>query len=302
MAFQLESDESVSAGIRRLTLEEVANILEQLTNPQITRDVGVHEARKGCKRVRAALRLVRDEIGAEVFKKENIRFRNVSRRLAAARDSRVKIDVLDSLLAIYMDEFPMRVFDQFRNRLIDDYNATLLLEKKDHTLIPTIMEVIKDSVEILETLPIQGKGFSAMKIGLHRTYTRGQQGMEQSVTNPIPEHFHEWRKRVKYLWHQVEIFVNIKPEVLTILVEDLHNLADTLGDHHDLIVLRRTVLEYPEDFLDEVEMMVLTDWIDQKRLDLESQAYSLGNRIYGRSAEDFCHIMEEYWGLWRLAE
>lgn len=299
MAFRLEFDESVSAGIRRLILEEVHYILEQLTSTEIVRDMGIHEARKGCKRVRAALRLVRNEIGETVFKKENIRFRDAAQKLAAARDSWVKIEVLNNLIALHVGEIQVGTFDDFRNQLVQDYHATLLREKSDQTLIPVIVETLNESVEQLETLPIQTDGFPAIVWGVKRTCRRGQQGRERSATNPIPENFHEWRKRVKYLWHQIEILMDIHPEVLIMLAEDLHILADSLGDHHDLVVLGREVLENPDAFLAESHMMIIKGWIDQQRVDLESQALKLGKIIYDRSVDDFCNDLEGYWRAWR---
>ena len=67
MVYQLERDESVADGISRLIIEEVTNILYQLTDPTIDHHIGVHEARKSCKKVRAALRIIRDEIGKNQF-------------------------------------------------------------------------------------------------------------------------------------------------------------------------------------------------------------------------------------------
>ena len=56
MAYRLEADETISVGIRRLLFERVQKIIHDLTNPEIDRDKGVHNARKSCKRIRAAYR------------------------------------------------------------------------------------------------------------------------------------------------------------------------------------------------------------------------------------------------------
>ena len=50
--------------------------------------------------------------------------------------------------------------------------------------------------------------------------------------------FHEWRKQVKNLWHQLEILEPIWPEVMKKLADECHELADALGQDHDLAVLR----------------------------------------------------------------
>ena len=299
MAFQLERDESVPDGIQRLILEEVENIATQLTGPTIDRDLGVHEARKSCKRVRAALRLVRDEIGKNKFIKENCRYRDIARKLASERDSWVKIEVMDRLIPRDDNTLPNGAFVNFRNRLVQDYDATCRRERGDKTKIPMVLESIQESTKLLRNLPIKNKGFSLIRSGLRRTYARGQSGMLDSDLNPVPENFHEWRKRVKYLWHQIEILFNLKPEELGELAIRLHILADILGDHHDLVILKETAFEYSEEFKDEREMMIFVNSIDSKRLDLENQAKFLGRQLYDRSAKDFCDDLEKYWLIWR---
>jgi len=299
MTFQLERDESVSDGIPRLILEEVQYIVTQLTKPSIDHDLGVHEARKSCKRIRAGLRLIRDEIGRSIFKKENIRYRDIARKLASERDSWVKIEVLDRLVSRDDNNSSIGPFDNFRNRLIQDYDATCRREREDNTKIPMILDSIKESTKFLRNLPIKNKGFSAVRSGLSRTYVRGHIGMMDSNLNPVPENFHEWRKRVKYLWHQIEILFNLNPEVLGELAILLHKLADILGDHHDLVILKGTAFEYSEEFNDEREMKVFFDRIGSKRLDLEIQAKYLGSQLYYRSAEDFCDDLDKYWLTWR---
>jgi len=76
MAYRLEADETISVGLRRTLMERVHQIINDLTNPAKGRDKGVHDARKNCKRIRAVYRLVRDEIGVEHYRQENVRFRH----------------------------------------------------------------------------------------------------------------------------------------------------------------------------------------------------------------------------------
>ena len=301
MVYQLEKDESVSDGISRLILEEVTNINNQLTNQNIDHHIGVHEARKSCKKVRAALRIVRDEIGNNLFKQENIRYRDIARKLALVRDSWVKIEVLDRLTPEMTKTLPELIIEAFRNHLIQDYDDAVHREKEDMHLVPMIQESIHTSIEVLENLPIQHEGFSAMRSGIHRTYARGRKGLVNSTLVPTPENFHEWRKRVKYLWHQVEILFNIHPDEMAELALKLHTLSDYLGDHHDLVVLRKTVQVYNEDFNEDVETMELVGLIDTKRLDMEFQAIRHGEKIFIHSPNSFLEKLERYWETWNLS-
>ena len=51
----------------------------------------VHSARKDMKKLRALLRLVRGELGASVYRRENARFREAAATLAGLRDADVML-------------------------------------------------------------------------------------------------------------------------------------------------------------------------------------------------------------------
>ncbi|NIS31707.1 MAG: CHAD domain-containing protein, partial [Actinobacteria bacterium] len=52
-------------------------------------DGGIHDARKKLKRLRALLRLVRDDIGDSAYHNENVVLRDTARTLAGMRDAGV---------------------------------------------------------------------------------------------------------------------------------------------------------------------------------------------------------------------
>src|SRR6202521_2345817 len=85
MSFHLKRKQGIPDGIKRNVKRQVKKALARLhakENPDAT----VYEVRKCFKRIRAALRLVRDELGDTVYRQENILFRDAARSLAAARD------------------------------------------------------------------------------------------------------------------------------------------------------------------------------------------------------------------------
>jgi CHAD domain-containing protein len=299
MAFCLQAGEPISDGITRILTEQVDLIIDNLTNPEIARDIGVHESRKTCKRIRATLRLVRDEIGESLFKQENIRFRDIARQLASARDSWVLVTSLDQMTTDHADQLPDGAYIAFRKVLSSQYEATLARERADDALIPQVLETLGSASTQIAQLPIQAEGFDALEGGLKRVYSLGRHAMKRSYAQPVPENFHEWRKRVKYLWHQVEILTPAQPAVLTHLAEEIHSLSDYLGDDHDLAVLRETALEYSEAFPSEADLDNLLDFIDQKRLALEAQAQPLGEHLYCETPGVFTRRLKAYWTAWQ---
>src|SRR4051794_37864127 len=75
MAFRLKRAERVGKGVKRIVRRQVGEALQGLQKTP-SEDETVHEARKHFKKVRAVLRLVRDEVGDKVYRRENARFRD----------------------------------------------------------------------------------------------------------------------------------------------------------------------------------------------------------------------------------
>jgi len=292
MAYRLESSETIAEGMCRLLLELVEQIIADLLRPEISRDEGVHDARKNCKRVRAAYRLIRDEIGEPLYHQENIRFRDTARSLAMARDSWVMVLTLDKLILDYPGHVSDQTYLLVREKLIEQYQVLLKEEAKDQTKIPAIVESLHQACVQIELLPVRHEGFSAFRGGVRRVYFRGRKAFETAYVRPSPEIFHEWRKRAKYLWHHLEILELIWPEVLANLADDLHALSDYLGADHDLAVLKGRILDELSGFKHDPSLMLL---IEQERQNLEALARPLGGQIYHDPPETFVQRLEAHW-------
>ena len=248
---------------------------------------------------RAVYRLIRDEIGQDLYHQENIRFRDSARLLAGARDSWVMGQTLDSLVADQVDQLPNQAFMGVRQKLMEQYETTLARELENKKAIPTIIETVHAARARIETLPIKNEDFSAFRRGIRRVYTRGRRAMKLAYTQPNSEVFHEWRKRVKYLWYQLDILEALWPNTISNLANELHTLSEYLGDDHDLAVLRTTILEKPSGFSNKQELMMLVGKIDQKRLTLEALARPLGERLYFDPPKTFTRRLETYWQAWQ---
>ncbi|HWX52791.1 MAG TPA: CHAD domain-containing protein, partial [Solirubrobacteraceae bacterium] len=98
--FALLPGESPAEGLRRIAIGQLDLALGHL-QAEIDRDSAaraVHETRKALKRLRALMRLLRDELPDGEFGRENSALREAGRRLAGARDAEVMLDTLEALL------------------------------------------------------------------------------------------------------------------------------------------------------------------------------------------------------------
>lgn len=302
MSYTLKPEESLSMGIKRIILEQIAQAIESLEDPpEGDRDEGVHDARKRFKKIRAALRLVRDEIGEEVYKRENVCYRDAGRRLSAARDSYVQIETLDDLRSYFSDELAEDAFEEVRQRLMGRYERITRRILEQEEAMGEVVATLKTARRRVESLPIEKEGVSAFSDGLKRVYKRGYKGLGRARDEPLGENFHEWRKRVKYLWYHTRILEPIWPEMLEVLADYVHDLSDYLGLEHDLYELRELLREESELTGNEETLQALLGLIERRRYLLHEAAWPVGERIYAELPSDFADRIGTYWRTWQRA-
>jgi excisionase family DNA binding protein len=300
MNFELGLDESADEGIKRIILERVDEIYDLMVNPHPTREKAVHEARKSFKRIRAALRLVRDETGAQWYRRENAFYRDASRLLAPVRDSTVLVLALDSVAEAYADIVPPRAFAAIRRKLEERHEAIVreLLDEQD--VMATVAGLMQEGRQRIVDMPISEADFSLFDDGLGRVYRRGRLAMAEALADPgDPDKFHEWRKQVKYLWHHLEILQPTWPLMLLDTASELHIASDFLGDAHDLVELKETLLTEKELFENEPNLVTLLALLDRRRASLEGASWTLGQRLYHEDPQAFVERISTYWDAWQ---
>ena len=92
-----KNDPLLAEKIRSLALQQIDLAREQLTNSNWQVDEAIHETRRSLKRLRAILRLVKNEVGAPIYDRDNSYFRNLGRQLSELRDATVIRQTLGGL-------------------------------------------------------------------------------------------------------------------------------------------------------------------------------------------------------------
>src|SRR3954468_2755861 len=226
--FELEAGEPTGDGIRRIATGQLDNVADDL---DVSDEQTVHDARKSFKRLRAVVRLTRDQLGDETRRRENATFRDAGRELAGARDARVLVETLDKL--------DPEAFAGLRAALVAAYEqATKAEDRPDETAVRTAVDEARARVE---TWPLNGEGTAALASGLERIQKRGRRAYKAAAKDPSTEHLHDLRKRTKDLWHAAQILRPAAPKRLKRLANDAHELSDLLGDDHDLATLSEAV-------------------------------------------------------------
>jgi len=301
MSYRLQADESFSEGIKRIAREQLDRAVEQLTEAE-DRDGAVHEARKHFKKIRAVLRLVRDEIGESAYKPENVCYRDAGRELAPVRDSFVRMETLDALAAQFAETLAPGAFEGLREGLVRRHVEIKHHILEDEQAAESVVTTLREARGRIADWPVEHDDVSAFEGGLRRVYKRGRNRLAEARDEPGVAILHEWRKRVKYLWYHVRILRPIWSDPLQVLADEIHDLSSHLGDYHDLAVLRETVVEEPGVCAGREEAQHLTGLIDRRRAQLQAAAWPLGERIYVETPDAFVSRVGVYWRIWRRAE
>jgi CHAD domain-containing protein len=286
MAFKLEPHEGTATGIRRIVDEELAAAIDDLEGrgPEDP-DEAVHDARKRLKKARAVVRLVRDDLGADVQRSETAALRDAARRLSGVRDAYVLLETLATVEHHADGALPAADVRALR----------AALERRRDSLA----EVPVDTGAAVEELvaarsraaewALEDERFPARS--LKRIYARGRRAMEEAFEHGDDDSWHEWRKRVKDLWYSLRILEPTAGKQLKGAVEEADALSEALGDHNDVALLRAAA--------DGSEPILAA--LDRRRDELRLAAVPLGRRLYAESPKRYTRRLSAYWDA-RAAE
>lgn len=307
--FNLIPGETLAAGLRRLSIEQFEVALAGLSDPSADRDDAIHEMRKASKRLRALLRMVRPSIGEKAYRAENAVLRDAAARVSGVRDGAVMVDAVQRIRSRYGHLLAPSVFGDLEKRLVGRHQRMASRVLEDDETIHHLVTVLYRARSRYTAWPVDSNdprfgnkvipnGFRAIGPGIVTTYSRGRREMRVAYARPAAEHFHAWRKRVKYLRHQMEIFTPVWPEVIGGLASSLSSLGDVLGDEHDQSEMVRLVASLPELVDDPDERSLLIALSQQRQRELQAAARVMGARVFAEEPDQFGTRLKAYWSAW----
>ena len=234
MPFRFDPAESVPDGVRRIAREQLDRSIHRLTEGTDDRDADVHSARKSMKCLRGLVRLVRPDLGPEVYRRENETYRDTARRLAGLRDATVLAGTLDRVVGGLNGE--AGDFDPLREQLAGRRGRAYESGERGPVL-DACAEALRQARDRVDRWPVDDAGWSGLGRGVLAVYRRGRREFGEACWRPSVESLHEWRKRVKYLWYHSRLLQPLWPGLMTAWQKELDRLGELLGDDHDLAVL-----------------------------------------------------------------
>jgi CHAD domain-containing protein len=300
MAFQLKAKESVSDGITRSVRSQIEKALKHLGAKRKPHQRGapknqaVPEVRKCFKRVRAALRLVRDELGDDVYREENWCFRDAARPLSKVRDAEVLVETVDKLSQQFAEAIEPGALSKIHDALIANRQEVTRRVLDEDRAFAAVEEAATRALARLPDWKIERDGWAAVESGLRRVYRAGSRALALAAENSSVENLHECRKQAKHLWLQLQLLEAAWTGSEKELGEQTHRLSRLLGNDHGLAVLRETLAADPLAYGGHGILKRVFAVIDRRKAEFERQAFVLGRKIYKYPPKVFTSRIEAY--------
>lgn len=292
--YHWKPDEGVSEGLQRIVSEQLQAAIWQLSPKALSLDNAVHEARKSLKKARSAMRLVHGSFGThyeKLYRLENSVLRDAGRSLSPLRDAQALIEVFDQINGQYREKLGDRSLVSIREGLVARKQG-LKQEFESKRVRAKVLKTLRESAGRVEKWKLKKGDFESISSGFATTIRRNQKASKAASS---PDSFHEWRKRVKDLRYQYSLLNKAWPAVFEGYEQAAKDLEQRLGDDHNLVVLRKTVLENPKDFGAEEDVNAMIDLIDeqQKKIRKDSKAHAI--RLYFDKPVQWRKRLDRYW-------
>jgi CHAD domain-containing protein len=248
-------------------------------HPAKQRGVTVHEVRKHLKKLRAALRLTKSEVGKNRWVSEDRCLREIGRLVSDLRDAHVRLQTLIQLRDDASQQFPR--IEELLSMERESFSAAFAGWQKQ--AVPKL----ERAGERLLKWPLAEISWKQICGVVAKTYRRGQNRLAKALKKRDPESFHVWRMSVKELWYQLRVLRPLNRLVLEEIASDAKTLGELLGRAHDFaFLLARLDKERGDQALYD-ELTQLQKLIRKRGKRLHRDALELGRRFYAEPSKAF---------------
>src|SRR6202022_4667202 len=234
MSYQLKHGQTLGDNLGRIYRKQIEGASAITTGEKKAGDTPVHDVRKHLKKARAALRLVRKEIGHGLFREQDHCLRDVGRLTSEIRDAEVRLQTVRELQGITQRRGRSGGFPKLEGMLMLELENFMAAFAEWQTQAVPMLERAHANVDCW---PLDDFSCRQLRRAVQRTYKNARKALARAESAPSVENFHRFRTRAKRLWYELRILRPINPVVLKNLSDDLRALANLLGRAHDLSFL-----------------------------------------------------------------
>jgi len=233
MAWRFEPGERLPDAFRRVAAEEVARVEAGVKAKNANGVKATHEARQSFKRLRALLRLAGPTLG-DGFSDESHRWREAGQRLATLRDGAVLRETFEQVVADSGNGMSANDIAALRAEIV--HGSVEADNAETERVLRSVLSDLRGAKRRLatlnwpETADDLGRGLRASQSRLRKSWRRARR-------DRTPKALHHWRKRVKDQSAQLRLLRIAAPQEAKAWREVQKQVAEFLGDEHDLYLL-----------------------------------------------------------------
>lgn len=295
MSYRLKFDEPVDKGWRRIVHEQIATAIELLSTGA-DRATAIHETRKGMKRIRALLKLLRSGLSEADYKRENARFAGIARLLSDVRDAAVLIATATELSKSTSGKpraAALALAEQARLNAQSRPRKSRTREGAAPDGVAQAIAALKRAAKAVDDLKLEQRSFSVVRRGVARSYRAGRRAMLRAYDTGDDEEFHEWRKHVQAHWRHMGLLSRAWPDLFAARMQLAKEMSDLLGADHDLFVLIEQARRGRR--LDRSGVDGLIKAAEARQSELRAELHAKGAALFTEETDGFVARMEAYW-------
>lgn len=295
MSYHLRQKGSLGENIRRVCRKQIESAIALAKGEKEARDTPVHDTRKHLKKARAAMRLVRKEIGRGLFRQQDHCLRDVGRLTSDIRDAEARLQTVRELKGI-TKRGSDRQYRHVETMLMMELENFVAAFAEWHTQAIPLLERAGTAVDCWA---LDHFNFKQLRVAVQSSYKLARKALHRATENPTTRNFHKFRAKAKNLYYQLRILRPVNPVVLQTLSNDLRSLGALLGRAHDLSFLGDRLRVESGKSQWQREGHDLLAVLEVSQADLERGAAELAAHFFAERPHDFGARVATWLEEWR---
>jgi CHAD domain-containing protein len=265
--------------LREITAALIDHAEHSLTLSGDEAGEAVHEIRKSMKKLRTLLRLTRSALNRDTYLACDRAIHDFSSSLSSARDSTILISSLRGLTDYFQPWVDTSLAEPALQYLQDLHTSEMrsyLAQRDQHTFEKSLNKLRKQLADWTFAKVTE----KTVHNGLEIIYRHGRKTWKTASDEPTTENIHALRKQVKYLWYSLRLLRQRTSSTTAGCIERLEELAELLGQEHDLALLAQTLTGTVELCADIRQANLITALANEHRRILFDTAIPVADTIY----------------------
>jgi CHAD domain-containing protein len=293
MAYRLKLQSSLGKDLKRILLAQIERAHDELSGETVS-PKNIHEARKCLKRLRSLLRLIAKGLPAKTAKREIARFRDIAAMLAPLRDRQILVDTAGQLHAHAQDDAHRAAITRLKT-FLDSSDAIGTGTRDNLAAITNARTALEAALKPAKKLKLKRIGRELLIDGFVGMYRTGRSAGRHATKHPDDESYHDVRKAAQHHSRHLQLLMSLWPDLFEVKITSARQLAETLGDDHDLSILVSFVSNQPNALLTQADKALVIAAARMRQNELRAISDHQHRTAYAMRPQDYKRYVAALW-------